>query len=99
MTSDYSYTPPTPRTTQTISFGAHRHPDRPASAVRGGASSMPDAFRSHKQSERALLTGQSEPERSLLAHALHALSWPYRTPRRGWMSLGVLSVAIVAIAL
>jgi hypothetical protein len=46
MTSNYVYTPTqtSKRNASTMSFGAHRQMDLPASAIRAGASTMPRAW-------------------------------------------------------
>lgn len=44
MSSVNKYTPVRVQSSQTMSFGAHRQSDRPASAVRAGATSMPAAW-------------------------------------------------------
>ena len=40
------YIPTFTHANETVSFGTHRHADRPASAIRSGASSMPSAWQS-----------------------------------------------------
>ncbi len=46
MSKSKQYIPPFAHLNETMSFGAHRHADRPASAIRSGASSMPSAWQS-----------------------------------------------------
>lgn len=79
MNSANTFPSATPQTSETQSFGAHRQSDRPASAVRAGATTMPMAWQARGVSsvgERP----SDVPARALTDLMLDPVRWAVSTP-------------------
>lgn len=81
---------------QTVSFGSHRQSDRPASAIRAGASSMPSAWQSRGISTGAASYQYGAPVRSIGDIMMDPLRKALST-RVGKVASGCL-VVLVAIS-
>lgn len=62
-----------------VSFGAHRHADRPASAVQAGASTMPAAWETRGVSSIGAVRNRDIPVRTIADIALDPLRWMIST--------------------
>jgi len=96
MTStDFSLSPKATRqTASTTSFGTHRQSDRPASAIRAGASTMPAAWKSQAGAYESTQHQYGAPVRSIL----DIVADPFRRaistkPRK----IGLASIATLAM--
>jgi len=99
MTQSNYYSGPSARIAETSSFGTHRKNDRPASAVRNGASSMPAAWKQSKTAARATSQHKyGEPVRAFSDMALDPLRWVTANRYRmiGFAAGVLLVVAIIA---
>lgn len=99
MTSVSKYASVPTRSPQTVSFGAHRMSDRPASAVRAGESTMPAAWQTRGVTAyKGNVSRYDAPARSVADIAMDPLRWMVSTrAHRGLTALCAGAVVMLLI--
>jgi len=87
------------RSVQTMSFGSHRLSDRPASALRAGASSMPSTWQSRGVPTHDGSRQYGASVRSFGDIALDPLRWAVSTKFHGLCCGAVAGVFLLILAL
>jgi len=98
MSSVNKYTPVRVQAPQTMSFGSHRQSDRPASAVRAGASTMPAAWQTRGVPSYDGATQHGATVRSFGDILLDPLRWAFSSNVHK-AATGVVTCAVVATIL
>lgn len=97
MTSVNKYTPVQTRSVQTMSFGSHRQTDRPASAVRAGASTMPAAWQTRGVQSFDTTSQHGAPARTFVEIALDPFKWAMSTKLHRIATFAVVGTVLVTL--
>jgi len=98
MTSVSKYTPASTLASSTASFGTHRHADRPASALRAGASSMPAAWQTRGVASYGARHQFDAPARTIFDIAKDPFRWLVSTRVHQIMTaLAVSGLALITL--
>ena len=90
------YIPHASPTETTVSFGMHRHPDRPASAMRAGGTTMPLAWQTRGIANSRIDHYHDQPIRSFADLALDPLRWCVATKGHAAIAVaGVVGLSLI----
>lgn len=95
MNNARKYAPTAAQSSETVSFGAHRQLDRPASALRAGASSMPAAWQTRGGPSSYETSQHGAPARTVVDIAMDPLRWTVSTKVHKIASATVLTALVL----
>lgn len=99
MSKFKQYTPPQTHFNETVSFGAHRHYNKPASAIRAGASSMPPSWQSRATPTRPSALQGNHDVLNVTDMLASPLVWCIRTRIGRLLTSLVAAMGLIALFL